>query len=97
MKTSLDLPEPLIRELQRRAQQSGLDLTQAVAELLWRGLAASPSASESPKQAKIGADPHTGLPVVECSHAALPATEMTPARVADLLLEQEARAQCVRA
>ena len=36
MKTTLDLPETLVRELQQRAQQAGQDLTQAATDLLWQ-------------------------------------------------------------
>lgn len=32
------------------------------------------------------------LPLIECAHEAKPGEEMTPERVADLLLEEEAKA-----
>lgn len=41
------------------------------------------------EQQIIKRDEKTGLPRIECKHAALPAEEMTPEQVAALLLEQE--------
>jgi hypothetical protein len=35
-------------------------------------------------------DKTTGLALIECKHAAAPHDEMTPERVADILLAQEA-------
>jgi hypothetical protein len=35
------------------------------------------------------ADPKSGLPVIECKHAASPAEELTPERAANILLAQE--------
>jgi hypothetical protein len=37
----------------------------------------------------ITTDKTTGLPVIECKHAAPPGEEMTPERIADILLAQE--------
>jgi hypothetical protein len=88
MKTTLDLPEPLVRELERRAQQAGQDLTQTAAELLWKALLASPPATQSPQRATIKTNAVSGLPYVECSQTAPPAEEMTPDRVAEVLLDQ---------
>lgn len=90
MKTTLDLPESLVRELQRRARQLGQELPQLAAELLWKGLAASPQAPLPAPPATIHTHPVTDLPYVACPHAAAPNDEMTPERIAHLLLEQEA-------
>jgi hypothetical protein len=90
MKTTLDLPEALVHELERRAQQAGQDLTQAAAELLWKGMAASPLLPAAARRPTIRKHPTSGLPYVESAHAAAPEEEMTPERVAELLLEQEA-------
>lgn len=90
MKTTLDLPESLVRELQRRARQLGQELPQLAAELLWEGLAASPPTTVPAPPAMIHTHPVTGLPYVECPQAASPDDEMTPDRVANLLIEQEA-------
>ncbi len=90
MKTVIDLPESLVWELQQRAQQAGQDLAQAAAELLWKGLAATPSANRTMPHATVKRHAITGLPYIECSQSASPAAEMTPDRVAAVLLEQEA-------
>jgi hypothetical protein len=42
-----------------------------------------------PPQPVITVDKVTGLPVIVCQQAATPQDEMTPDRVADLLLAQE--------
>jgi hypothetical protein len=38
----------------------------------------------------VARDKKTGLPLVECKQAASPQDELTPERVADILLAQEA-------
>lgn len=85
MKTTLDLPSDLVREIKVKAVLEGRKLKDAVAELLRRGLAAASAnpgkGGERRKRAR--------LPIVRCRHAARPATEMTPERVAAVLLEQE--------
>ena len=86
MKTTLDLPDDLMRAVKIRAVQENLALEDAVAELLRRGLA-QPS---SPARAVAH---RVQLPLVECARAAEPDVEMTPERVAALLLEDEAGAR----
>jgi hypothetical protein len=86
MKTTLDLPDALVREIKIRAVRRRQKLKDAMAELLRRGLsAAGEPAAEEPE---IVTDNKTGLPVIVC-HRAAPAEEMTPERVADALLGQE--------
>jgi hypothetical protein len=89
MKTTLDLPEALVRELQRRARQLGQELPQLAADLLWKGLAESAPTAAAPP-ATIRTHAVTGLPYIECSRAANSDEEMTPDRIANLLIEQEA-------
>ena len=58
MKTTLDLPDALVKEVKVRAVQEGRKLKDAVAELLRRGLAASGCPSRrrrSRSSARIGA------------------------------------------
>src|SRR5579862_2200059 len=87
MKTALDLPDDLVRDVKLHAVHKGKKLKDAVADLLRKGLQASdmPPLSES----ELGVDPTTGLPIVLCLHRALPSDEITPERASDLLLEQE--------
>lgn len=89
MKTTLDLPEPLMREVRIRAAREGRKLKDLVGELLRCGLDAPPS-SPFACQARIEIDPELGIPVV-VSPPDVPATRMS---VAELLkLEQEALEQ----
>ena len=87
MKTTLDLPDALVKQVKIRAVREGRKLKDAVADLLRKGLAADDEAeAQLPVIAK---DKKTGLPVVVCNQAAAPEDEMTPERVADILLAQE--------
>jgi plasmid stability protein len=69
MKTTLDLPEDLAAELQRRATADGRELADEVVDLVRKGLAAParnpmPDAAH-PTHAVIATDPDTGLPVIQ--------------------------------
>ena len=87
MKTTLDLPDELFRELRLRAVAQGRTVKDLVAELLRQGLGMAPrSGPEKPpvsSRVEIGKE---GLPVIRCNPDA-PATRMS---VEELLkLEQE--------
>src|SRR6185295_3547501 len=82
MKTTLDLPEELVREVKIRAVQENRRLKDTVADLLRRGLSQERMPAMVRRRVK--------LPLVECAHEARPGEEMTPERVADVLLEEEA-------
>ena len=82
MKTTLDLPDDLMRDIKIRAVKENRKLKDAIAELLRLGLSQS------------GAGPSTvrnrvKLPLVQCAHEAPPGEEMTPDRVARLLLDED--------
>lgn len=68
MRTTLDLPDRLFRELKARSALNGVLLKDFVAEILQAGLAQSPAA-------KPGARPRSPLPVIRkatgVSHPAL--------------------------
>jgi plasmid stability protein len=87
MKTTLDLPDKLVKQVKLRALRDGKKLKDAMAELLQKGLAAE--ATVSADRPKITRDKKTGFPRIECKHAASPDDDLTPERVAELLLEQE--------
>ncbi len=88
MKTTLDLPDALVRQVKLRALRDGRKLKDAVADLLRKGLAvAEAPASRKPT---IGKDRVTGLPLIACRHPAPPGEELTPEALADVLLAQEA-------
>lgn len=84
MKTTLNLPDDVIRAVKLRALQENRTLQDTIAELLRRGLAHQPGrADATPRRVR--------LPLVQCTHAATDLQEMTPERVAETLLEEEAR------
>ncbi len=86
MKTTLDLPDELVREIKLKAVHEGRKLKDAMADLLRAGLAAGAARAEE----RTARKKRPRLPLVKCRHGATAATEMTPQRVADILLEQEA-------
>lgn len=84
MKTTLDLPDDLARAVKIRAAEENRKLKDVIADLLRRGLAQK-------RGAPVVAKSRLKLPLVECAHGAVPDEEMTPERVAEVLLEEEAR------
>ncbi len=83
MKTTLDLPDELMRDIKIRAIKENRKLKDAVADLLRLGLS------------QRGAGPATVrnrvmLPLVQCAHEAPRGEEITPERVASLLLAEDA-------
>jgi plasmid stability protein len=82
MKTRLDLPDDLMREVKIRAVRENRKLKEAIADLLRRGLSQQRSDRKAVRH-------RVTLPIVECSHEARRGEEMTPERVARVLLEEE--------
>ena len=83
MKTTLDLPDDVLREIKVRAAQENRRLKDVVAELLRQGLAADRGeAAGRPRRVRV--------PLVHCEPAS-PEQEMTPERAARSLLDDEAR------
>jgi hypothetical protein len=89
MKTTIELPDSLVKQVKLRALQEGRKLKDAVADLLRKGLTAAKCAEPNPLAPKVTRDAKTGLPVIECKRAPRPAAKLTPQRVADILLAQE--------
>jgi len=81
VKTTLDLPDDLMREVKIKAVNENRKLKDAIADLLRRGLAEETRARGIRRRA--------GLPLVQCAHQARPEEEMTPDRVAEVLLAEE--------
>ena len=86
VKTTVDLPDDLMREVKIRAVRENRKLKEAIADLLRRGLSQQ-------KPDRNAVRHRVTLPIVECSHEARPGEEMTPERVAGILLEEESEAQ----
>lgn len=84
MKTTLDLPDELMRAIKIRAAQQDRKIKDVVAELLKRGL------SQAESGPTISPTRRVELPLVHCGHAARADREMTPERVVAALLDQEA-------
>jgi hypothetical protein len=87
MKTTLDLPNALVKQVKLRALQEGLKLKDAVADLLRKGLAVARNTEVAAPV--VTKDKQTGLPLIQCKQAASPQEELTPDRVADVLSAQE--------
>ncbi len=82
MKTTLDLPVDLVREMKLRAAREGRKLKDVATEVVRRGLANSGS-GEAPVVHRVK------VPLVECRPPANPADEFTPKKVAVTHLQQE--------
>src|SRR3954451_20432103 len=96
MKTTLDLPDDLVKELKLRAIHEGKKLKDMVADTLRAGLAA-PSGSNGSggsrskrQRVVVRKDRKTGTPVIQCPQAAPRGKELTPDRVSQILISQEA-------
>lgn len=81
MKTTLDLPDDLMRSIKVRAAREDRKLKDLVAELLRRGMAGDRPVPELRHRVK--------LPLIRGGHPAKPEEEMTPERVAQILLDEE--------
>lgn len=79
MKTTLDLPEELVREMKIRAAREGRKLREVATEIFQRGLSApEPNAASKGKRVK--------LPLFEGGTAT---RQFTPEELDEILLQQE--------
>jgi hypothetical protein len=90
MKTTIDLPDSLVKQVKLRALQNGRKLKDAVADLLRKGLAADAETAADACAQLVTRDKRTGLPLIRCKHPATPGEEVTPERAVEILLAQEA-------
>ena len=86
MKTTLELPDELMRAIRLRAVRENRKLKDAIADLLRRGLAPE---AKRPQVLRH----RVKLPLVLCAHAARPGEEITPERAARILLDEESGAR----
>jgi plasmid stability protein len=84
MKTTFDLPDDLARAVKVRAVEENKTLKDVIADLLRRGLAQDHRLPATVSR-------RVELPLIECAHEARPGEEVTPERVAEVLLDEEAR------
>jgi len=91
MKTTLDLPDELIREVKLRAVVQRRTVKDLVADFIRQGLGMAPrgKAEKRPASSKVKIG-ENGLPVIRCAPNA-PATRMSVEEL--LALEQEARTE----
>jgi hypothetical protein len=82
MKTTLELPDDLMRAIKIRAVREDRKLKDMVAELLRRGLAAE--SHDPPRRGH-----RVQLPLIRGGHPAPPGQELTPERVAEILLADD--------
>jgi hypothetical protein len=84
MKTTLDLPDELMREIKVRAAREDRKLKDLVTELLRKGLAAQEQGeTKKPHRVKF--------PLIQSSHNADPSKVLTPDQLDAILLEEEVR------
>ena len=77
VKTTIELPGDLVREIKLRALHDGLKLKETMADLLRQGLTA--------RQPRVTRASRVKLPLVQCRRAVV----LSPEQVADALLKQE--------
>jgi plasmid stability protein len=81
MKTTLDLPDELMREIKVRAAREDRKLKDLVTELLRKGLAAQEEPARQAHRVKF--------PLIQSSHKAAPGEELTPDRIHEILMQEE--------
>ncbi|MHB8450798.1 MAG: antitoxin [Mycobacteriales bacterium] len=84
MKTTLDLPDELVRAVKMRAVNEGRRLKDVMADLIRYGLTRETAQSAAPP---TKAQP----PLVRCACPARTEDEVTPDRAAEILHQEEAR------
>jgi hypothetical protein len=85
MKTTLDIPDELMKTVKLRAVEENRTLTDLIAELLRRGLAEEPMESGTIRN-------RVQLPLILVAHNARPEDEITPERAAEILLKEDIKA-----
>jgi len=90
MKTTLDLPDALVKQVKLRALHEGRKLKEAVADLLRKGLAVATDVEDHMPLEMVAKDKKTGLPLIPCKKAPTADMALTPERVADILFSQDA-------
>lgn len=85
MKTTVDLPAELVRAIKIRAIEENRKLKEMIAELLRRGLGEGSSNEQEAVSRRVR------LPLVQTAHLAKPEEELTPERVAAILLDEDSK------
>ena len=85
MKTTVDRPAELVRAIKIRAIEENRKLKEMIAELLRRGLGEGAPVEEGAARRRVT------LPLVQTAHPARPDEELTPERVAAVLLDEDSK------
>lgn len=83
MKTTLDLPDDLLRAMKMRAVQEGRKFKDVAAEIFRLGLTQPKPCPNSAIRRRVK------LPLIECRQLASPAATLTVDQVAEVLMKQE--------
>lgn len=81
MKTTLDLPEELVREMKIRAAKEGRKLREVATEIIQKGLA-SPE-----RMNKTGKGRRVKFPILKCESPAI--RQFTPEELDEILYQQD--------
>lgn len=88
MKTTLDLPDDLMRELKVRAAMEGRRLKDVIGEALRVGLKNRDAFGSPAPRSRITTDPEMGFPLVQCPPDA-PASRMSAEQIRRLADESQ--------
>ncbi|MCX6880737.1 MAG: hypothetical protein NTW21_44070, partial [Verrucomicrobia bacterium] len=83
VKTTLDIPDDLLRSMKMQAVQERRKFNDVAVEIFRRGLAQPKPAANSVVRQRVE------LPLIQCRHPADPSATLTPDQVAKVLLKQE--------
>lgn len=83
VKTTLELPADLVRELKLRAVNENRRIKDVAADALRKGLVPEQRSSQDPIRHRVA------FPLIRGGHPAAPGEEPTPERLAQILMDQE--------
>lgn len=87
MKTTIELPDALLKQVKIRAVREGRKLKDAIADLLRKGLTV---AEPGPRDPVVVKDKTTGLPLILCNRTPTPDEVLTPEQIDEIFLAEEA-------
>ncbi len=90
MKATIELPDALYREIRIRAAQEGRKVKDLVAELLMHGMYGQGKEPTPLKKPVVAISPITGLPMILGDRSISRSQELTPERVAEISIQQDA-------
>lgn len=88
MKTTVEIPDSLFQVITSQAAQRGQDFDSTLTAILHRGIDATPT-GEHLEQPVWEVDPKSGFMVIVNGRTPPPENDLTPDRIAEILLQQE--------